>query len=308
MSETAAAPPRAPLQRRLIVLTRKTGQLGNRLIVAAHLIGAAREAGWHLWNPSFVEYARYFVGPSAALLRYDEMSDHVGRARSQVLRSLIYPLARMGYASGRRLQDLSGGRMVMSQSTEKRRIDLAELLEALPESCRLLLLKGFTFRHDPWCLRQAPFIRQFFMPLPQYREAGERAIAGLRARARHVIGVHIRHGDYRNWRGGRYFYEIDCYLALMDRIRELLGGDVAFLICSDERQDRDVFSSFLHAWGTGRFIEDLHALSHCDYVVGPPSSFSLWAAFHGEARLCHVTDPTGNLEITDFRHFPAPTW
>lgn len=236
------------------------------------------------------------------------MSDHVGRARGDVLRSSIYPLARLGYAAGRRLRGLSAARMVMSESTEKRRIDLAELLESLPESCRLLLLKGFTFRHDPWCLRQAPFLRQFFMPLPRYREAGERPIADLRARARIVIGVHIRHGDYRTWRGGRFFYGIDCYPALMNRIRELLGGDVAFLICSDERQDRDAFSSFLHAWGPGRFIEDLHALSCCDYLVGPPSSFSLWAAFHGGALLCHLTDPTRTLELADFRRVPALTW
>jgi hypothetical protein len=33
--------------------------------------------------------------------------------------------------------------------------------------------------------------------------------------------------------------------------------------------------------GPGHFIEDLYALASCDYIIGPPSTFSQWASFYG---------------------------
>ena len=48
----------------VIVIVRNFGQLGNRLLLSAHLIAAAREYGVTLVNPSFAEYAQYF--PSTA--------------------------------------------------------------------------------------------------------------------------------------------------------------------------------------------------------------------------------------------------
>ena len=44
----------------MIVLAKNFGQLGNRLLLSAHLLAAAREYGVSFRNPSFVEYAEYF--------------------------------------------------------------------------------------------------------------------------------------------------------------------------------------------------------------------------------------------------------
>ena len=57
---------------RYLVIANKTGQLGDRLTVYAHMIGAARERGWTLLNPSFCEYAEHFLGTCGRLLTCGE--------------------------------------------------------------------------------------------------------------------------------------------------------------------------------------------------------------------------------------------
>jgi hypothetical protein len=35
----------------------------------------------------------------------------------------------------------------------------------------------------------------------------------------------------------------------------------------------------------GSAVEDLYSLARCDYLLGPPSTFSLWASFYGNVPL-----------------------
>jgi len=32
-------------------------------------------------------------------------------------------------------------------------------------------------------------------------------------------------------------------------------------------------------------VEDLYALAECDYIIGPPSTYTLWASFYGDTPL-----------------------
>lgn len=97
-----------------------------------------------------------------------------------------------------------------------------------------------------------------------------------------VVGVHIRRGDYKEWKDGRYYYEDEIYDRFMDRIECLFKEKtVKFYIASNEpipdylRGRHDVFS------GYGTAPDDLYALSQCDFIIGPPSTFSKWASLMG---------------------------
>ena len=62
---------------------------------------------------------------------------------------------------------------------------------------------------------------------------------------------------------------------------------VAFLICSDWPQDAATFARFKVTFGTGDLIEDLYAFPRCDYLIGPPSTFTLWASFSRQSSTEH---------------------
>jgi hypothetical protein len=55
----------------------------------------------------------------------------------------------------------------------------------------------------------------------------------------------------------------------------------------------------------------MYALASCDYIVGPPSTFSLWASFYGQVPLCFLQKPDEFLALANFvdyfSHFAGKT-
>lgn len=78
-----------------------------------------------------------------------------------------------------------------------------------------------------------------------------------------------------------------------------------FLLCSNEPQDAEAFAGFPVTFGTGELVEDLYALAGCDFLLGPPSTFTIWASFYGTVPLCHVYDPAAALTPESF-HLSQP--
>lgn len=47
-------------------------------------------------------------------------------------------------------------------------------------------------------------------------------------------------------------------------------------------------------------VEDLYALSRCNYIMGPPSTFTMWASFIGDVPLRIVKYSNENIERDEF--------
>jgi hypothetical protein len=179
--------------------------------------------------------------------------------------------------------------------------DLArpEALE-LTRRARVILTSGWVFSGHFFLAKHAQAVRSFFRPLPRIRENVNTIVARARARSDILVGIHIRHGDYRLYRNGRYFYPTAAYATLMHRARGLFGELVGFLVCSDEPQDRSRFDGLEVSFGSGHLVEDMYALAGCDYILGPPSTFSWWASFYGGVRICWILDPDQDLRVDAF--------
>jgi hypothetical protein len=291
-----------------MLLSKKTGQLGNRLTVFAHCIAAARARGYRLRNPAFCEYAPHFVGPRAFVGAADGMPADGAREPAMWRRNVAYALARVAYKGAKVAKVVSFGRLAVARARNEVPLDLKEVVDtAEARGCRWLVLQGYHFRHHGWFDEHAPFVRAFLAPAQPWRSEGEAAVAALRHESQVVVGVHIRHGDYRQHLGGRFFWEVSTYVGFMRRVRELLAPRrVGFLVCSNAVHARDDFAGFAWAPGPGHLVSDLQALASCDLVLGPPSSFSSWAAWYGGARLLRVEDPQAAFALDDFRVLATP--
>lgn len=109
-----------------------------------------------------------------------------------------------------------------------------------------------------------------------------------------TIGIHIRRGDYKIWCGGKYYYSLQTYVQICKKITTQLKGNnhIRFLLCSNEDIPLELFNEFkILSLRNPSPTKDLYALSRCDYILGPPSSFSMWASFIGKVPLCYITDP-----------------
>lgn len=116
-----------------------------------------------------------------------------------------------------------------------------------------------------------------------------------------VVGVHIRLGDYKIFESGKYYYSIQQYLMLMHRISDLVGEKVVFIICSNETLNNEYFKSFNCFITKNDPVTDVYTLAQCDYIIGPPSTFSMWAAFYGLKPLYSATDPNYQFNLSDFK-------
>lgn len=175
-------------------------------------------------------------------------------------------------------------------------------------------IKGWDTRTDTRYLAQArPELKRIFRPKDEITSKAESLISQLRKDCDMVIGVHIRRGDYATWHNGKFFYSLEQYHQFMLRIKELYKDKrIAFFIGSNENFSTENFKDC----NCARFgkepsgaILDLYALSICDKIIGPFSSYSRWASFIGEVPLCFLENKEQSFTdksfspIKDFFHF-----
>ena len=135
----------------------------------------------------------------------------------------------------------------------------------------------------------------------------------IREKADFVVGVHIRHGDYKTFYNGKYYYSLEEFHQFMLKIQQLYSDKrVAFFISSNEAFSTEQFTDctcYRFGKEPSGDILDLHTLSLCDRILGPWSTYSRWASFIGEVPLCFIeernqdfTDESFSV-VTDFYHF-----
>lgn len=100
------------------------------------------------------------------------------------------------------------------------------------------------------------------------------------------LGVHIRRGDYKTWNDGKFYYNDIVYASFIKKFM-LMNNDkkVSVYISTNDPSvneetyrklcdDKKIFKL------NGNPAEDLFMLSECDYIIGPPSTFSLVGAMY----------------------------
>lgn len=285
----------------MIVIVRNFGQLGNRLLLSAHLIAAAREYGVTLLNPSFAEYARYFPSTARDLwCRYPSLpsSKH---APSASRRNATYKAV---YLSGKSLWYAKkiGCSVPMIRLGKDEACDLrSEEFRRLAQSSIPLLVSGWEFRSKTLLEKHAEAVRTHYQILPEHRSRVSALMRRVRQQADVVIGVHIRHGDYAKYENGKYFYTLQQYVAVMRRIRDQLDGyDVAFLTCGNARFERRDFDELNVHFGTGHLVEDMYSFAETDLLIGPPSTFTGWASFFGRVPVQFMNTAEEQFELPTF--------
>ncbi len=159
----------------------------------------------------------------------------------------------------------------------------------------ITLLAGWPIRSWPLFEKHQNEIRRFFAVNRKYKDNADRFIVDARKQKKVLVGVLMRQDDYRIWNDGKYFFSSEQYAEWMMQVTKLFPGkDIGFVLASDEEQSREVFNMLPVFYSTGQklgsahFIESFTELSLCDYVMTPPSTFGIWAAFLGNVPIIPV--------------------
>jgi hypothetical protein len=274
----------------MLVIVEDGGGLGNRIFVFANVIVTGLATGHRVVNPAFRRWAHCFEGTEGDCLS-------------------MFPKRRRGFSRNR-----WAARVAASLSYRSTRVLAATPMPGpvraisleWPQQCdlddpatgadlqrrRLVFLKGWLFRNPSGIQRHGALLRKFFNPVTVIRREAAPVVNAARRGGEVLVGVHVRHRDYREYMNGRFFYPLAVYFDLMRSVAALLRPQRAsFLLCSDEQQDEADHGGLPFTFSRMGPVHDLWALSQCDLVMGPPSTFSAWAAFFGDRKRWEVRSP-----------------
>lgn len=287
-----------------VLVARPEGQLGNRIFQAAAFHAASMEMGFSLLNPALGPYSEFFPALD---------TDFFCRPRGGItLRSgrlffckgvdaLTGRLSRPAWA----MAGVSVLDVAQTHDASEEEYDLSDRhFEELLLKNRLVVAKGWKFRaHEALRARRGELVK-LFTPTDAIQKKVAEKIVQARDGFDLLIGLHVRRGDYAGWLGGKYFYGLDAYADWLKAAPALWPDKkVGFLICSNENVDELLCLPGVNACaGPGSPITDLYALAACDFLIGPPSTFTLWASFYGGAPLHMLMQKTQQLHMAGFAH------
>ncbi|BDI30356.1 hypothetical protein CCAX7_24070 [Capsulimonas corticalis] len=284
----------------MIIISHKFGQLGNRLCLFAHFIAVGREHGIAVANLAFDEYADLFETTSADIAcRFPAR-----RLRLPVTPRLRRALHRISLAADSRIQ---GPVKVFAEKVslpEGQSMDIGSPDFVAKARRKIVCIEGWEFRSADNVKKHADAIRAYFRPVAAREADVQQVLAKGRKDADVLVGVHVRHGDYQEFCGGRYYYTLEQYDAVMRRVQELFPAKrVGFLLCSNLPQDLSTLPSVPVTSGPGNMVSDMYALAGCDYILGAPSTYTTWASFYGDVPLYKILDPDAPISLSDFQRY-----
>jgi hypothetical protein len=299
-----------PPKPKLFTISLRCGRLANRMILFANFVALAEEQGHRLINFTFHTYSELFEGTRgniycryprpkrrssldivpgvAAFLRKTRIPYHLTRALAAL--NERFPIFGDTVQT---LHELPGAKITL--------LDGPEYQEKI-RPARIVFVYGWWLRTPSLVKKHGDKIRAYFRPVEKFETASRAAIEPLRREADVVVGVHIRHGDYRGWFDGKYFFPAARYAAWMHELAaQFPGRRVAFFVCSDEPRSLGEFPGLTVGLGTDSPVSDIYALSRCDYILGTKSTYSQWASFYGEKPLLQVCGADEPAKLENFR-------
>ncbi len=295
------------------------GELGNRLVTYAWLLALSLEHRAAFTNLGFWRYARFFDLNDPLIARPWEPKRAPGK-RGFIRRAIegsVHAL-RILPPFERWVQNrfsFDGDVVLDTPALTRRALAFASDRLSRAKFGRAVLNRLLNFQHDgvpgrperaltlatltgwecpigdPTVVeRHAPAIRAHLRPNAAIREKVQAFLAPLRQRHPVLVGIHIRRGDYKIYRDGRWYFDDPIYAAVMQQFAGLLGGNVGFVVASNHPVLPANFAPLAVTPAPGHLMLDMFSLAGCDFIAGPPSTFSGCASYFGAKPIFWMTD------------------
>lgn len=292
----------------MVIIASKEGQLANRIWHASYFMANAYENGYKVYHLHFYDYYQYF---SESLSRSPFNIRFVGKRTfrwsrfvRELLRNFLKVLLKLG------LRDLAFMEIIRYDSDrydgKPYEINNSEFIRKAKR--KIVFILGWYFEDQENIQKHKNLMLKTWRPNEEYTDEVERLYARYKKNHDLLIGVHIRRGDYKNFNGGKWFYDTEDYyhkITEMAGMPEFAGKRLAFIVCSNETvsgyADGENFSVFCES---RHMIVDIFLLARCDYILGPPSTFSIFASFYGSVPTYLIADIKERFAHKEFVLYP----
>ncbi len=283
----------------MLIITDKVGQLANRLFQYSYIIANAIENNYSVINLNFEDYSEFFEATSKSKYAHFKIKNSLF-SQWPKFHFLIQKIT-LKFSKFLIRKNIKKLFFFENLFFDNERFDLNNTHYQKIAKHKIVLIGGSWYFDYPNFIKHADFIRSFFKPTPKYINIIDEVFNEVSETGTILIGVHIRKGDYKHFLNGIHYFENDIYIERMKQAEELIGGKIKFLLCSNEAINLNEFKNFNVFTKPNHFIVDLYLLAKCDYILGPLSTFSMWASFYGKKPLWQITNEKINLCLSDFQ-------
>ena len=269
------------MKKKLIILEHNWGgRLANQLWNMTNVYAYCLKNDYELENRSFFRYDKNFNLPNRNIISrvFDLLDKFSNDARRESKYYRKYTSLIKKLFPGKILSD--DGK-VFNLDNESARITSPQTPH---KDGRFVYLTGWLFRSPRSVIKYHKEIKDYLKPKKQILNKVNDFIKELRKDTPLLVGIHIRQTDYKLVGDGSLFFEqsevrkiIDDYLDYFN----LNKNQVRFLICSDDKIDRNIFEGLNFYLGLGGEIEDMFSLANTDLIIGSNSSYGGFSAYYG---------------------------
>jgi len=287
----------------MVVINSQSAQLANRLWGFSAFIANSIEYNYPLVNLGFFKYRKYFK--ATASNNFGSYPISISRTGIPFLdyfySNLFKNWATLSYRKFGKTPTI--GRFYQTTFNEDLTATVFDLNRkdfVHDAQNRKTLVQGWMFRDPVNVRKHRAQLLDFFTPVEPYKSEVVHEIEIARKLADVLIGVHIRRGDYATFADGKWYYTDKQYAEKMHQVvtaYQEKGMSCAFFVCSNEPLDANQYQGLTLAYKERHFMVDLYALAACDAIIGPPSTFSQWAAFYGDKALTMIVHADQELGI-----------
>lgn len=281
------------MKRRIIILDHNRGRLANLLWNSASIFAYCREKGYDFENYSFPPpYQKFFTfRVSHRLIKFFFFSSFKDTLLSKKLR-LYHRYAQFIKLTHKKSilssESSMGYFFYLPPSHAEDQSQTKKVLEVEASPATTLYFTGGLFRNPDGMRKYHSDIQKYFRPQEFIMKKVEDFFIPLRAQYSHIVGVHIRQGDYRTFYNGKYYFTPNEVQNILEDYIKKMGknrAETLFIICSDGDIDPKEFGGLSVMKGLGGIVEDLFTLSMTDLVIGSQSTYGMFAAYYGNVPL-----------------------
>jgi hypothetical protein len=200
---------------------------------------------------------------------------------------------------------LSRLKLIKSIRFDKNSEENVQILKKYAEANNKVYVEGFYFRPLELTAKyQDLFMRRYGLKDVYYR--GNEFVKTFMEKKNEytVVGIHIRRGDYKTWFNGIFWFEDEVYQRFMDdflnEYNEINCGKPPFFVVFSNGEHSFKDSPSLLVSHETWYIDHL-LLSKCDYIIGPVSTFTLWASYIGKVNYFHIDNRDAQLGLEKFQ-------
>jgi hypothetical protein len=270
--------------KRIFVIEQGTGRLANQLWNYTSVYAYCLERGYDLYNAAFTDYEDLFQFPKESVLTRILLMKPFRKNKLFIkIRAYRWYLKAVDLIfKSRTIVSVNARAFYLPPSPN---VDEAQeqSIQGLETSKKDFFFRGWMFRNPVGLQKYHEKICEYFKPKLETLEAVETVLSKARAISKHVVGVHIRQGDYRTIEKDFYFSPAAVKDILFGYLKaaSLSPDQAAFVIASDEPIDQGIFKGLRVILANGTPLADLMTLAGTDIVIGADSTYGAFAAYYG---------------------------